>query len=141
MKSQNVIFEAAIPEDQEIKHPAGAWLARQLRDDLAGMSWETHDFDNWRDCGWSICCSKGGMLNICFAQHSNQNEWFLQVSPFRIPGFVGKLLGKQPSATEEQITCLARDINTLLKGKYHFKIVGWKADGAPDGEGFSIEAT
>jgi hypothetical protein len=131
MKSQNVRFEGVVPADKEFEHPAGASLARALEAELGKAGWKTAEFDNWRDCGWSIPCSRG-LVSIEIVLSQWEQAWMLQVAPAESPGLLGGLFGKKASASPSDVLQLARDVHRFLSTEGHFSNIGWRWDGFPD---------
>src|SRR5688572_2188505 len=105
--SQNLRFTAAVPADAEFDDPPGAALIRRLSADLARAGWQCGDFDNWRDCGWSVVCRRAcAEIEVVVAQIPD-DAWMLQISPYYMPGLIGRLFGRQRSATAGEIHELA----------------------------------
>lgn len=130
--SLNVRFTGAAPPDREFDHPAGASIAKLLQNKLTNIGWKTEEFDNWRDCGWFFQCSKdAARIQIAFAQ-GEKDEWMLQVSPTILPGFIGKIFGKLPSATPENVLLMAKDVNNILRNDKIYSNFKWCWDGFPD---------
>jgi len=131
--SQNVLFKGLPPVDQEFEHPPGCYIVRVLRKELADSGWAPGDFDNWRDCGWSIECTQGSSsLQIAVTQVED-GAWMLQVSPTVVPGFLARLLKKQPSAKPQQCLSLAKIVHRILSSDGLFSGFQWCWDGYPDG--------
>lgn len=132
--SQNVRFSGFATPDDEFDHPAGASIARLLYAGLQDTKWTVSEFDNWRDCGWSLDCSDGSTrLFIAFSQ-MEAGEWMLQVAPKYNTGFLGKLLGGSVSAQPSETTELAKLIHTILQGSELFRNYMWTWDGFPEEE-------
>ncbi|HVA51229.1 MAG TPA: hypothetical protein VNH11_33110 [Pirellulales bacterium] len=130
--SQNVRFHAVVPDDVEFNHPAGAALIRRLSTDIASSGWVVDEFDNWRDCGWSVICRRGtSVLDVSVAQIQT-NEWMLQVNAHRIPGFLGRLFGAEQSATPADVYDLAIDIHRALASAEWLGRPLWRWDGFPE---------
>jgi hypothetical protein len=131
--SQNARFSGEAAADAEFEHPPGASIARGLRDALAKRGWEVSDIDNWRDGGWSItCCRTASKLKLVIAKMAVGEEWFLQIAPNYVPGFVGWLLSKPASAPPEAIQALAQDAFAGLSESGRFGNFMWCWDGPPD---------
>src|SRR5579871_4346906 len=128
---QNVLFSGKAPEDDEFDHPAGASLARYLETKLSQSGWQTSHFDNWRDCGWSILCSRNSSkLMIAFGKVRGEN-WLLQISPESIPSFLSRFFGRSASATEEDVLLLAKDTDGILHTMEALGDFKWRWDGFP----------
>lgn len=133
MTSQNATFRGPVKPDAEHEHPAGLPLVRALRTELNTRNWITGEFDNWRDCGWSLPCRRsGGELQLVVASTGPADEWMLQIAPARAPGLLGRALGREPSASSEHCYELATDVHSVLSGL--FASVRWRRDGFPDEE-------
>jgi hypothetical protein len=131
--SQNVRFSGQAPEDKEFDHPKGASIARLIRSQLKSMGWTTGDFDNWRDSGWSIPCSKdNACLDVVIAGLREETEWMLQIAPAYSPGLLGRLLGKKSSATPKDCFVLAKQVHEILKAEKQFSQFMWCWDDFPD---------
>lgn len=106
---------------------------RALREDLSTRGWTPGDFDNWRDCGWAITCQRsGGDLELVVAPTGTPEEWMVQIAPARVPGLLGRALGRLPSATSALCHELATDVHAALSGR--FSRLRWRWDGFPDEE-------
>src|SRR5207302_6463008 len=125
--SQNLRFTATVPKDREFEHPAGALLMRRLSAELVAAGWSTGDMDNWRDCGWSVVCRRASSEFEVVASWVDRGYWMLQVSPRRVPGLFGRLLGSKPSATPTDVHELALAIHRALSTLQYL--------GSPNGAG------
>lgn len=133
MTSQNATFLGPVKPDAEHEHPPGLPIVRVLREELNARSWITGEFDNWRDCGWSIPCRRnGGELQLVVAPAGSPDEWLLQIAPARVPGLLARALGRVPSATPVHCYELATDVHSVLSRQ--FARVRWRWDGLPDEE-------
>jgi hypothetical protein len=132
MRSQNARFKAEFPTDTEFEHPPGAWPLRRLSADIAGAGWETSEFDNWRDSGWSIRCSRdNATLEVVIAPWG-EKEWLLQVAPADRPGYLRRMFGARASATPPDLLLLAKAIHSILSNYLRVKHLMWRVDGPPD---------
>jgi hypothetical protein len=128
--SQNARFVAAVPADTEFEHPPGAWLARRLESALGEQAWVAAEFDNWRDCGWVVRCTRADAdLEVCIA--AGNGDWFVQVAPTRRRGLIGRLLGRRASATPDDCYALARAVDACLRATGKCSAVRWAWDGDP----------
>ncbi len=90
------------------------------------------DFDNWRDCGWLLPCSRGDQsLDLVIAPYESSDSWMLQIAASRFPSFILRWFGAVPSAEPDTIFQLSHDAHSLLcsSGFADFK---WFWDGLPD---------
>lgn len=112
--SQNVCFNVN-GLDSEEEHPPGFAVASVIQAAIAQSSWDATQPDNWRDVGWEILSTgeHGAAISICLAQFE-QSRWMVQVAPSKVPGFFGRLFGKYPSATSEQVHQLAMNVFNAL---------------------------
>lgn len=132
--SQNLRFAATVPPDTEFDHPPGAALMRRLSAELSMGGWRTDEMDNWRDCGWSVACSRGScQLQVALSQIQN-GEWMLQVSPHRVSGFFAGLVGSKPSASPADVYELALAVHRALSVDGFLASPRWRWDGFPDDE-------
>lgn len=130
--SQNVLFKGTAPADQQFEHPPGCYIARALHRGLADSDWTPADFDNWRDCGWSIECTQdNSSLQISVAQ-VEEGTWMLQVSPAVVPGLLGRVFKKEPSANPTQCLSLAKVVHGILSSDGLLSGFQWCWDGYPD---------
>lgn len=130
--SQNVIFRGDPPEDTEYPDPPGALIARLLKTALTKSGWKVREFENWRDAGWSLPCQRGlAELEVTIGP-SGDREWLLQVAPMRVPGMIGALLGRRPSANPLECLELARAVHTALLRTSIYTSPEWRWDGMPD---------
>jgi len=130
--SQNARFSGIAHPDDEFEHPAGASIARMLHARLQDTKWIVAEFDNWRDCGWSLDCSVDSTrLQIAFSQ-MEEGEWMLQVAPTSNPSFLGKLFGGAVSAQPSETTELAKLIHSILQASEAFRNFMWTWDGFPE---------
>ena len=130
--SQNLRFTATVSEDTELEHPLGASLMRRLSSELAAAGWKTDEMDNWRDCGWSVVCHQGSSELEAVVSWVDRGYWVLQLSPRRAPGFIGRLLGAQPSATPADVYQLALAVERALSKLQYLGSPHWRWDGFPD---------
>jgi hypothetical protein len=139
--SQNLLFTATVQKDPEFDHPPGAFLIRRLASELTKAGWNSGQMDNWRDCGWSVRCGKGTSdLEVIISQIQDGN-WILQVSPHRVPGAIGRLLGGKPSATAADIHDLALAVHRTLSKLNYLSSPQWRWDGFPDYKHSTAEPT
>jgi hypothetical protein len=62
---------------------------------------------------------------------NEDGEVFLQIAPYRTPGFLGRLMKKEPSATRESVQAVAELAHHYLTAK-GFGSQRWRWDGYPD---------
>ncbi len=137
--SQNLRFAAWVPADAEFDHPPGAALMRRLSAEVSTAGWHTDEMNNWRDCGWSVACSRGsGQLQVVLSQIQD-GEWMLQIAPHRVPGFLGGLVGSKASATPAEVYELALSVHHALLAAGFLGSPQWRWDGFPDDEHSTIE--
>lgn len=130
--SQNARFSGCATPDHEFDHPAGASIARLLHAGLQDAKWTVAKFDNWRDCGWSLDCSRDHIrLKVALSQMENE-QWMLQVAPTSNPGLLGRLFGGFVSAQPSETTELAKAIHYILKTSGSFSDFMWTWDGFPE---------
>ena len=132
--SLNVLFAGTPPPDPEFEHPRGCSIARLLHERLQQSAWDPADFDNWRDCGWSIECTRDGSLVQISIADVPDVGWLLQVAPTSMPGLVGRLRKKVVSATPQQIFDLAITVHAILSSSELFSDFQWCWEGYPEDE-------
>ena len=134
--SLNATFAGSATPDPEFDHPEGASIAKLLSLALRSDGWTVCDFENWRDVGWSLACSKGVARLECAIAQFGPKAWMLQVAPASIPGLLGRLFGRQPTASQRDVLELSRNAHRALAESFHqFR---WRWDGPPT-ETSSIE--
>ena len=139
--SQNLRFAATVPSDAEFDHPPGATLMRRLSAQLSKVGWHTDEMGNWRDCGWSISCTRGSsQLEVILTQVQN-GEWLLQIVPHRVPGFFGRLVGKKASAIPAEIYELSVFVHRALSLAGFLASSRWRWNEFPDDEHSTPEPT
>jgi hypothetical protein len=74
---------------------------------------------------------------VVLCQIPNQ-EWLLQIAHERSPGFVGRLIGRNPSATFTEVYALAVDVQHALSSLQSLKSPRWRWDGFPDDTHFPV---
>lgn len=130
--SQNLRFTATVPKDIEFEHPSGAALMRSLSAELVAAGWSAAKMDNWRDCGWQVVCRRGSAELEVVVSQVQDDQWMLNVSPVRRPGFIGSLFGGKPSASPGDIHELAVAIHHALSTLQYLGNPQWRWDGFPD---------
>jgi hypothetical protein len=130
--SQNLRFTATADKDAEFEHPPGAALMRSLSTKVAVAGWATDNMDNWRDCGWSLACRKASSELEVVIIWVQRGYWLLQVSPCRVPGFVGRLFGGQVSASPSDVYQLSLCVHHALSTLQCLGNPQWRWDGFPD---------
>jgi hypothetical protein len=138
-RSQNVVFEGNAIVDAEFAHPPGLTIVRVLATGLRDIGWSASDFENWRDCGWSLECVHGQTTLLVALAQIKRQQWMLQISPLQVPGLLGGLFGGKPSATYHDVFALARDIHNLLGQSKTFTQMRWQWDSYPDEESSTTE--
>ena len=131
----NAAFEASFPADAEFEHPPGCYLARRLQAELAAVASTVHDFDNWRDAGWSVVCEvEGRRFEVYFSGLDigpRAQSWMLGIAPIGQPGSLRKLLGVTSIAYVAQSRMLTMQVNKILVGDGHVSNVRWAMNADP----------
>jgi hypothetical protein len=131
MASQNATFLGAVSPDAEFDHPEGLPVLRVLREGLRSGTWTLGEFENWRDSGWSVACRRGGSeVELVVASTGTPEEWMVQIAPCKIPGLLGRALGRAASASADQCQEVALLVHPILAGR--FTRLRWRWDGFPD---------
>jgi len=121
--SQNLIFKGDAPPDKEFETPAGASIIRMLEIGLKEKGWAVSEFDNWRDCGWSVSCIQGAEeLEVILSQIEEK----LQATPIQTPNFFTRLFRKTPSTKPDQVLLLAKDIHDILSLDEKYTDFNWR---------------
>ena len=136
MRSQNATFSGSSPPGPREIDPPGEFIAIKLRAALGAAGWELGEVDNWRDCGWSFPCRRRDCeLEVVIT--ASDSRWWLQIAPLHAPGWLGRLMGQQPSAVAGDTYDLAQRVHQLLVTD-GFRDFLWRWDGPPD-EGSATE--
>jgi len=131
--SQNVRFLGEAAPDEEFQHPPGASIARLLKNGLSPRGWQTSEIENWRDSGWSLSFDgHRGNMELVVAQLTVKSEWLVQIAPTYVPGLLGRLLGRVPSATAADVLALAKGVYEILSANEGFGSFKWYWDGYPE---------
>lgn len=131
-RSQNAIFRGTADPDAEFDRPAGVSIIRLPGSKLPAAGWTVDEFDNWRDCGWLLPCSRNDQcLDLVVASYDGADSWMLQIAASRSPSFVSRWFGAIPSADAESIFSLARSVHSVLSSS-GFSQIKWLWDGPPD---------
>jgi hypothetical protein len=131
--SENLRFFYELQPSQAVEHPPGASIANLLRNGLMERGWNVADLDNWRDCGWVfVCKKKHAELQLVLAQMANGSHWLLQVSPKYLPGIVGRLFAKRPSASTNEVYAAAIDVQETVSKMEDLSLLQWCWDDIPD---------
>lgn len=130
--SQNLKFTGEAPIDTEFDYPFGASIMRKLESELLLDAWELSSFDNWRDCGWFVLCQKGDAKMEVVLGAVEDFEWLLQISPSYKPGFIGRLLKKSNSASEQDILGLSIAIHKIISSERFYDKLMWCWDDYPE---------
>lgn len=131
--SLNLCFEGKVMPDEEYPHPEGALLAKLLKAELGKRSWKAGEIENSRDSGWEIGCLKAeSKISISFAR-MEQNLWFLQIEPTKIPGLLSRVLFKKTnSCTPQEVYKLALEVDQIVKSYQGISGFLWQWDAPPD---------
>jgi hypothetical protein len=130
--SQNLLFSTDFPVGRNDDGPPGEELITELRNELLQRSLTVEEPDNWRDCGWSVVCREGNSTLEIILGQTPDKLWMLQIVPFNLPGFVGRLLGRVPTASPEAVHRLALVVHEVLSTKFGMTKSRWRWDGFPD---------
>lgn len=127
--SLNATFAGMAMTDPEFDHPERVSIAKRLSLALPSDGWNVCGFANWRDVGWSLTCAKGEARLECAIAGYGPNMWMLQVAPASIPGLLGRLFGRQPTASPSDVYALSKAVHHALATSFHeFR---WQWDGLP----------
>jgi hypothetical protein len=133
MLSQNLRFLGPVAADPANRDPPGLPIVQLLSAELPPRGWIAHPWDIWRDSGWLLPCRTGEReLDLTLASIGPEDEWMLQIAPTRLPGLLGRALGRLPSATPMDCNRLALDVHAVLAGAGGFTRFWWRWDGFPD---------
>jgi len=136
--SQNATFAGVVPQDPELGHPLGAWLAKHLAMEIGAAGWTTSRLVNWRDCGWSLRCSQAKVRLQVIVAATSVGTWMLQVTLFNSPGVIQRSIGARPSATPTDILALSNIVHDILAKCPHIRDIKWRRDVPPDEKGSSL---
>jgi hypothetical protein len=116
--------------------PHGAALARKIRADIDPVGWSAGELEAWYGAGWSVSFRRGsGEVELVVAPADEAGmEWAVQVAPARLPGPIGRALGRHASATPEDVLELARAAHAVLAADGRFTGLRWRWNRFPEGE-------
>lgn len=129
----NLCFEGKVMPDEEYPHPEGALLAKLLKAELGNRSWKVDEIENSRDSGWEIGCLKAdSRISISFAK-MEENLWFLQIEPTRIPSLFSRMLFKKAnSCSPQEVYKLALEVDQIVKSYQGLSGFLWQWGAPPD---------
>jgi hypothetical protein len=130
-KSLNVRFES--PKSQpatDEAHP-GHDILVEIAAALNQKGWTTTEPDDWRDVGWQLRCRReAAELIVVIASTGEPGQFLAQVSPAHGTGSLGRLLGRQTSASVDDCVAVATLIHQVLTER-GCSGIGWRWDGTP----------
>jgi len=129
---QNLRFTATVQVDSNFERPPGAMLMRRLLSELTARGWIASEMDNWRDCGWFAVCRRASSELTVVLNWVERGYWILQISPWRTPGFIQRMLGGKPSAAPSDVQELALAVQNALSRLGYLDNPRWRWDGFPD---------
>lgn len=128
--SQNARFTLEASPESAADARAGQPLAQKLRDRVQSLGSAT-PVDLWRDTGWSFVVDVDAQRVEVVLASSSPNEWFLQVAPATVPGFIGRTFGAKPSAEPDRVQQVAESVHRAFV-RSGASDVRWCWDGDPD---------
>jgi len=140
MASLNATFLGIVSPDAEFDHPEGLPVLRMVGDGLRRGKWTLGALENWRDSGWSVCCRRdGGEVDVVVASTGTPEEWMVQIAPSKVPGLLGRALGRAASASADQCLEVALLVHPILAGR--FTRLRWCWDDLPGEESSTATPT
>lgn len=130
--SENLRFTANVPKDTEYDHRPGFDLTRTLAAQLSAKGWSASDIDSWRDCGWYFVCRRSQSELEVVVLWVERGYWLAQIKPRSAPRFLGRLLGRKPSASVTDVYELALAVHRTLASLNYLGNPLWRWDGFPD---------
>lgn len=128
-------FDASFPIDDENWHPPGCYLARILRNRLARVASSVQEFENWRDCGWSLGCEINGQrFEVFFSAinaYPNPTQWMIGISPIGHPGALRRLFGAKALPYIRECRQLTQEIQRLLESDPSVSNIRWAMNSYP----------
>jgi len=131
--SQNCRFLGECEPVSQTEHPPGEGLAVRLRAHLSEAGLDVRELDNWRDVGWSMPIHVGSSELLIALSQIDAGEWMLQVAPLRVPGFVGRLLGRCASAGMDDVLAVSQAVQQALCAGGGLSEFRWCWDEIPNG--------
>ncbi len=109
-------------------------MVRTLRAEIDAQGWLPGELERWRGRGWRLPFRRGkGELQLVVAAAGPQADaWTLQIAPARVPGPLGRALGRAASATPADCFELARAAHAVLASDERFAHLRWSWDGFAD---------
>ena len=135
--SLNLQFDTPLARAGERDVDPGEAIAGSLREGVRASGWEVGQVEDWRDGGRVLDCRRpadaetDAVLQVVLAATA-PGSWMLQVAPRDVPGFLGRLLGRAPSAGRDEVLDLARVVHAALAAQPGLGRWRWRWDGFPD---------
>ncbi len=129
--SQNCLF-ASIGRAPASDEPGGRDLVETVGRSLAA-GWEVSEPDLWRGCGWMLTVRRQNACLEVVVSEVEPEMWLLQVAPQYSPSFIGRLMGRRPSALPRECFLGAVDVANALDGIGVERQL-WCWDGLPNEE-------
>ena len=129
----HVGFRGELPADPEYEHPPGVSLARILETRFRSRFNSVDEFDNWRDCGWSLRVHFGDKtFEVYFAlYYPEKNQWLLAILPLGQPGIIGRLFGRKPFRYRAELEAIVTEVNSVLTEISSVSDIRWRFGGPP----------
>jgi hypothetical protein len=132
--SQNLLFSGAAGEEDP-NLPPGESIAQKIEAGLRELPWTIVEPADLGDYSlWAIVCGReSAQIRITLAapNHQVHDQWMLQIAPSYLPGLMGRLRHKTPSATPSDTYDLARAVHSILFAKGEFHSPKWCWDSFP----------
>jgi hypothetical protein len=114
--------------------PLGVDVARRIRAEIDPGAWSAGELEAWYGAGWSISfrCGRGEVELVVAPADEEGEEWAVQVAPARLPGPIGRALGRHASATPEDVLELARAAHAVLASDGRFTGLRWTWNHFPE---------
>lgn len=129
--SLNATFDGKVPVDDYTDFAPGHHIIDLISKSSIENHWQCSEPETWTD-GWTITCKHNNCsldVKMCGIE---DNSWVIQIAPTYMPGLIGKILKKTPSATPEQCLNYSKLVHQALVTENIFTDIKWCWDDFPD---------
>lgn len=134
MRPQGAFVVGSVTAAARDRCPVGAVVARRIRAEIDPGGWSAGELAAWYGSGWCISFRQGRdeVELVVAPADEDGTEWAVQVAPARLPGPIGRALGRHASASPEDVLELARAAHAVLAADARFGGLRWRWDHFPE---------